>query len=198
MFRVLLRASILLAVAPPVPVSWWPGARTLPESVLRRLPNGGARGADRGHVVTLHPSGARVVAIPIGGGRAVPLRESAVSAGAVVVAAPWGEPVIPFAGVTVSTCQVPRVWLRPETQRTDIIPMPVSRTVVTHAASRAATAAPSATITHLPRQPRTWPTTPAAIGRHGAHGRFRRAVTLALGLFVSLVAVEAAARSSRR
>lgn len=187
MFRVLARASILLAVAPPVPVAWWPGARTLPESVLRRLP----RIVQPARVTTLYPSGTRVVAIPIDGGRPVPSRRSTSPGGSVMIAAPWGEPLVPFAGVTVSTCEVPRQWLRSEARTGDVIALPVARRALTP------TPAAHATITQLPRQPRQWPA-PVAASPRGAHGRFRRAVTLALGLLVSLVAVEAAARSSRR
>jgi hypothetical protein len=174
-FRVLARASMLLAVAPVSPVSWWPGAHTLPESVLRRLPNSGYRG----QTATLQPSGTRVIAIPVEGGRAAIRPRTLVAPLPGAMAAPWGEPLVAFAGVTVSTCQVPHAWLRPATK-------PV------------AAPAPRATITPLRRQPRAWPPVQSVVSRPGPHGRFRRAATLALGLFVSLVAVEAAARSTRR
>ncbi|MCY7417214.1 MAG: hypothetical protein LH650_01725, partial [Chloroflexi bacterium] len=97
---------------------------------------------------------------------------------------PWGEPLVPFAGVTVTTCEVPRAWVRPA--------RPTMPAVVAPALT------PRATITQLPRPPRAWPPVQSVISRPGPHSRYRRAATLALGLFVSLIAVEAAARSSRR
>ena len=176
---------MLLAVAPPAPVAWWPGSRTLPESVLRRLP----RVVPTDRLATLRPSGVTVVAIPVDGGRPVPSRRAPGPVGPVLAGAPWGEPLAPFAGVTVTTCQVPRQWLRPETIP-EVIAMPLARTL---AAAVAAPLPPRATITQFPRQPRPWPT-PV---EQRPHGRFRRVATLALGLLISFVAVEAAARTSR-
>ena len=118
-YRVLARASILLAVAPSAPVGWWPGSRTLPDSVLRRLP----MVVRPEHVTTLSPSGSRVVTIPVDGGRPVPSRRPVPPVGPVLAAAPWGEPLVPFAGVTVSTCQVPRQWLRSESPAPEVIPV---------------------------------------------------------------------------
>ncbi len=180
MIRVLAWASMLLAVAPASPVSWWPGAHTLPESVLRRLPNG----PYRGDTTALRPSGSRVIAIPVGSGAAAPLPRTGARTQSSTISAPWGEPRVPFAGVTVTTCEVPRAWVRPA--------RPTMPPVVASAPT------PRATITQLPRQPRAWPPVQSVISRPGPHSRFRRAATLALGLFVSLVAVEAAARSGRR
>jgi hypothetical protein len=194
-FRVLARASILMAVAPSVPVAWWPGARALPDSVIRRLPRPVA--PDR--ITTLYPSGSRVIAIPVDGGRPVPSRRAAPPVGPVLAAAPWGEPLLPFAGVTVSTCQVPRQWLRSESLAAQVIAMPRARpksAPPTPAPPTSASPMPRhATIIQLPRQPRQWP---PAIDQRRPHGRFRRAAALALGLLLSLVAVEAAARSTRR
>ncbi len=117
------RATMLLVVAPPAPVAWWPGARTLPDSVLRRLP----RVAQPTRVARLLPTGALVVAIPVDGGRPVPSRRSRAALGPVLDAAPWGEPRVPFAGVTVTTCQVPGHWLRSEAHTADVIAMPMAR-----------------------------------------------------------------------
>jgi len=178
--RVLVRASMLLVVAPASPVSWWPGAHTLPESVLRRLPN--AR--HRGDTTALRPSGARVISIPVDGGAATPLPRTSATTQPGTIGAPWGEPRVPFAGVTVTTSEVPRAWVRPARPTMPAVVAPA----LTH----------RATITQLPHQPRAWPPVQSVISRPGPHSRFRRAATLALGLFVSLVAVEAAARSSRR
>ena len=205
MFQALTRAAILIAVAPPAPVSWWPGARTLPESVLSRLPGGASRAIDRLEVTRLRPSGTRVVAIPIDGGRATPRRNVATPAVAAMTA-PWGEPASPFAGVTVTTAWVPREWLRPGPLDGTIIQLPrttLARAVATPAASGSPASpptinAPRATVTALPRQMRTWPDAPATPGLMRSFGRFRRAAALAVGLLVSLVAVEAAARSGRR
>ena len=62
-----MRAAGLMALAPPTPVAWWPGARSLPDSVVRRLP----RAKDR-------------VALPVDGGR---------SATGQVVTPPRPEPI---------------------------------------------------------------------------------------------------------
>jgi len=189
-FRVLARMSILLAVAPPAPVAWWPGARTLPESVLRRLP----RVVRPDQVTTLYPSRSRVIAIPVDGGRPVPPRNSTLASGPAITAAPWGEPLVPFSGVRVATCQVPRQWLRPEARTAEVIALSDVRPVLAPPAPQAAR---HATTVHLPGQPRQWPAS-AVNDQPRSHGRFRRAATLALGLLVSLVAMEAAARSTRR
>jgi hypothetical protein len=112
--------------------------------------------------------------------------------------APWGEPLTPFAGVTVSTRQVPLSWLRPEPPAGRAAPMVITSVPMSASvASGMPAAVPHATITQLRRSPRTMPPA-AAAGQHGAFGRFRRAAALAVGLLVSLVAVEAAARSGRR
>ncbi len=190
LLRVLAQASLLLAVAPSVPGAWRPGARPLSESVLRRL----SRPSVARSMTTLLPSRSRVVAIPIDGGRRSSVSTPTQAAGPVLVAAPWGEPRVPFAGVTVSTCEVPRHWLRPEPRVADIIPMPGSRPVL---AAAVPPVTRHATISQLPRQPRHWPATVVSEPQR-PHGRLRRAATLALGLLVSLVAVEAAARSTRR
>ena len=116
MIGVLARASMLLAVAPSAPVAWWPGSRTLPDSVLRRLP----RVVQPQQVTRLFPSGSPVVAIPVEGARPVPSRRPDPPVGPMLAAAPWGEPAVPFAGVTVSTCQVPRQWLRPGIRSAEI------------------------------------------------------------------------------
>ena len=187
MFGVLARATILIAVAPPAPVAWWPGARTLPESVLRWLP----RIAQSGSVIRMLPSGARVVAIPVDGGRPVPARRAAAPVGPVLAAAPWGEPPVPFAGVTVSTCQVPLHWLGSGSGVAEVIAMPIVR----GAAAETPPPLSQATITQFPRRPQPGHT---PIAPRRSRGHFRRMVTLALGLIVSLVALEAAARSSRR
>lgn len=205
MIRVLARASLLLAIAPPMPVSWWPGAHTLPDSVLRRLPNGATRIIDPATLTSLRPSGARVISIPVRGGPSaaitgVPQRPGSSLPGPRMVAAPWGEPSVAIPGVTITTCEVPRAWVRPQSPSlrpggATVIPI---RAANMPATGSAVAPTPRATITPFPHQPRTWEPTPAVPPRRQAHGRFRRAATLALGLLVSLVAVEAAARSGRR
>ena len=175
MVAVQVRATGPLAVAPSTPGAWWPGARMLPESVMRRIPRAMGR-----------------IAIPVTDGRAATVPAPAEPE-PMAMTAPWGEPTSPFAGVTVSTRQVPLSWLRPERPMGRGVPVPV---VAGPLAASGATARP-ATITELPRAPRTVPQLPAT-GPRGPIGRFRRAAALAVGLLVSLVAVEAAARSGRR
>jgi hypothetical protein len=203
-FGVLARATMLMAVAPPVPVSWWPGASTLPESVLRRLPGAGTRRVERAPVTGHPPSSARIIAIPVDDGRRVGNHDApAIERIVASMTAPWGEPPVPFLGVTVSTCEVPRSWLRDTPIGGTVIPMRAPRVSTTPEeragpAPRAAVApARRATIIELPRQPRALPPV-AALGVARSRGRFRRALTLAFGLLLSLVAVEAAARSGRR
>jgi hypothetical protein len=183
-YQVLARAFILLAAAPSAPVGSWPGARTLSDSVLRRLPTF----VRPEHVTMLSPSGSRVVTIPVDGGRPVPSRRPAPPVGPVLAAAPWGEPLVPFAGVTVSTCQIPQLWLRSESRAAEVIPMTRERPVPVPPPAQ------HATITQFPRRPLHWP---AAVDQHRPHGRLRRVATLALSLLVSLVVMEAAARTSR-
>ncbi len=198
MFGVLARATMLMAVAPPVPVSWWPGARALPESVLRRLPNAGTRRVERAPVTGHVSSGARIIAIPVDGGHTVGVHDAPTIERIVAsMTAPWGEPPVPFLGVTVSTCEVPRSWLRATPMGGTVIPMRSARVSTTPAPRAAVAPARRATIIELPRQPRALPPV-AALGVARSRGRFRRALTLAFGLLLSLVAVEAAARSGRR
>jgi len=199
--RVLARASLLLAVAPPLPSDLWPGARTLPDSVLRRLP----RAIVPAQVTVRPASGTRMIAIPVDGGRPVPARRPASPTGPVIEAAPWGEPLVPFAGVTVSTYLVPQEWLRSGNRTAKVIevsrarpvpvmsPLPVAPPLAIPPPPR------QATITQFPHQPRPWPGAVAAAGvqrRH--HGRFRRAATLAVGLLISFVVLEAAGRIAHR
>jgi hypothetical protein len=199
--RVLARASLLLAVAPSLPSDPWPGARTLPDSVLRRLPR-----AIMPAQVTVRPaSGTRMIAIPVDGGRPVPPRRPASPAGPVIAAAPWGEPLVPFAGVTVSTCLVPQEWLRSGTRTAEVIEVSRARAVpmmspllLTPPLS-VSPPARQATITQFPHLPRPWPGTVAVVGaQRRPHGRFRRTATLAVGLLISLVVLQAAARTTRR
>ncbi len=183
MLGVLVRTAGLMVLAPPTPVAWWPGARTLPDSVMRRLPRAIGR-----------------IAMPLDGGQPTPARViTAAEPEPVLMAAPWGEPASPFVGVMVSTRQVPLSWLRPEAPAGRALPMPVTFVPVASppTLARHTTVPRAATITELPRAPRTMPQV-SAVGHHGTIGRFRRAAALAVGLLVSLVAVEAAARSGRR
>ncbi len=177
MVGVQVRATGLMAVAPSTPGAWWPGARMLPDSVMRRLPRAMGR-----------------IAIPVDDGRAATVRVAGPAEPELVaLTAPWGEPTSPFAGVTVSTRQVPLSWLRPERPVGRAVPMPIRADPL----PASVPIARPATITELPRTPRAVPQVPA-VGHRGPIGRFRRAAALALGLLVSLVAVEAAARSGRR
>ena len=60
---------------------------------------------------------------PSTAGRATPRRNVATPS-VPAMAAPWGEPASPFAGVTVTTSWVPREWLRPGPLDGTIIQMP--------------------------------------------------------------------------
>lgn len=179
---VLLRATFL-AVAPVAPVTWRPATRGIPaQRRVARMPG----------------TGARVVAIPVGPGpleaRAIDLPRPLSEA---TLRAPWGEPATPFTGVTVTTARVPEAWLRPPARPiATIIPIRPSQVIAPALTTPAHPPVP-ATIVHLPRAPRAVPPAPAA-GTHRPRGRLRGGLTLAVGLIVSLVAVEVAARSGRR
>lgn len=199
--RVLARASMLLAIAPPLPSDLWPGVRALPGSVLRLLP----RPVVPAQVAVRPASGTRMIAIPVDGGRPVPSRRPASSAGPVIAAAPWGEPLVPFVSVTVSTCLVPQEWLRSGIRTAEVIgvsrarPVPVMSPPPVTPPLSFPPPARQATISQFPHEPRPWPGTIAAAGaQRRRHGRFRRATTLAVGILISLVALEAAARATRR
>ena len=104
---------------------------------------------------------------------AIPVR----SAG---MCAPWGEPE-PIAGVVIHTSPVPTAWLAPAA-----VGVPVGSVAPTPLVSTPASATRSV-VAQTPHRSRG----PAA-------ARFRRAAALVVGLLVSLVAVEAAARAGRR
>jgi hypothetical protein len=163
---------MLMVVAPSAPVAWWPGAAPLTGSLLRRLPARATAPAPR-PITTLPVSGREVVALRVEGDPACP----------------WGEPD-GVSSVVIRTSIVPSHWLRPVAaprvaattnwwSEADVadVPSPV-----------AAVATPSPMPRPQDRQP-PQPTTAA---------RLRRAAALAVGLLVSLVAVEAAARAGRR
>ncbi len=168
MFRALARATMLMVVAPSAPVAWWPGAAPLTGSLLRRLSARASR-----PITTLPVSGREVVALRVEGDPACP----------------WGEPD-GVSSVVIRTSIVPSHWLRPVAaprvaattnwwSEADVADVPSPIAVV---------ATTSPTPRPQDRQP-PQPTTAA---------RLRRAAALAVGLLVSLVAVEAAARAGRR
>lgn len=211
MLRALTRMT-LLVVAPPAPVAWSPGTAPLSETLRARVLAGAGTVAERA-VAVMPASGRRMVAVPVGtamrrmgipDAHGRPVREriaipvttpSAVTpsvappsvaplAGAPAGRAPWATAeAVP--GVTIRTSQVPVEWLRP--------PAAAPRPVPDAAAGRVAVVAPA------PAAPARSPVATRPAERPlPASARIRRAAVMAVGLLVSLVAVEAAARVGRR
>lgn len=199
-FRALTRAT-LMVIAPSAPVAWSPGTPPLTETLRARVIAGAASAAERA-IEVLPVSGRRVVVVPVetavrrviaersrSSDRRVALPVGAPSTGTLM--APWGVPE-PVPGVVVRTNAVPVTWLRrppagPPSVVTAAVAVPAPRS-----APRPAPAQRPETEQRPEPAPRPEPRpVPTSM-------RIRKAAVMAVGLLVSLVAVEAAARVGRR
>lgn len=177
MFRVLERAAGLLVVAPPERT-----ARSRRPAVAR----------DGRIVIPIEPASGPAASMP----------------------APWGEPAEPFPWVVVSTRVWTDVWPRVATAATRaterpvsvaaraMSPDPVSSVAGATVPFRASVAEPvtlaQEVVAAEPVASRAVASGPAVRAARPRRGFVARLAMFALGLLVSMVAVEAASRASRR